>query len=359
MNGTKKAIPKPLPELAIGIEGFDDRSRGGLPRNRTSLISPERPSIVPGNQFVRDDAPTPKSGSLGNAIRVRAAGHKTPAPTADAFPLTAEESESLLRIIKATAKIDRHYDLFVLLQGEVQRFIPHQILISAWGDFRGSNLKLDVISPIPGVRTGKLNGCGIERLLQDLFTRWVANGRRKILLNNAAAKPITSSVCNCPLHSAMRRMESLLVHGIHEERDQIDSLYVALNPGSIVNGHGIERFFSLVDPLIAHIDAAFRKVAPLKSAATTAGANTSPRSEVLSAREHQIMRWLAEGKTNVGIAKIAGISSFTVKNHVQRIFSKLGATNRTEAVAKHRLEGLRVQTGIAVGDNTRVPLRGS
>ena len=78
MNGTKKAIPKPLPELAIRIEGFDDRSRGGLPRNRTSLISPERPSIVPGNQFVRDDAPTPKSGSLGNAIRVRAAGHKTP-----------------------------------------------------------------------------------------------------------------------------------------------------------------------------------------------------------------------------------------------------------------------------------------
>ena len=38
MNGTKRAIPQPLPKLSTGIEGFDDLSRGGLPRNRTSLI---------------------------------------------------------------------------------------------------------------------------------------------------------------------------------------------------------------------------------------------------------------------------------------------------------------------------------
>jgi circadian clock protein KaiC len=38
VNGTKRAIPQPLPKLATGIDGFDDLSRGGLPRNRTSLI---------------------------------------------------------------------------------------------------------------------------------------------------------------------------------------------------------------------------------------------------------------------------------------------------------------------------------
>ena len=38
MNGTKRSIPQPLPKLATGIEGFDDLSGGGLPRNRTSLI---------------------------------------------------------------------------------------------------------------------------------------------------------------------------------------------------------------------------------------------------------------------------------------------------------------------------------
>jgi transcriptional regulator EpsA len=320
----------------------------------TKITAPVAVQTIHGDQFVRDEAPTAESGSLGKAMQPCAVGHTPPARAADAFPLTAEESGDFLRIVEATAKINRHYDLFRLLQGEVQRFIPHQILISAWGNFRDSNLKLDVISPIPGVRTGKLNGCGIEHLLKDLFTRWVANGRRNILLDNAATKPITSSICSCPLHLAMLGMGSLLVHGVHDERDEIDSLYVALNPGSIVNGRGSERFFSLVDPLIAQIDVAFRKVAAMKPAAITAAECAAPRSRNLSAREQEIMNWVTDGRTNVQIAEKLCISAFTVKNHMQRIFRLLGATNRTEAAAKHRPQDLQVLTEIAVGDNLRV-----
>ncbi len=35
---SKGATPQPLPKLATGIEGFDELSHGGLPRNRTSLV---------------------------------------------------------------------------------------------------------------------------------------------------------------------------------------------------------------------------------------------------------------------------------------------------------------------------------
>lgn len=38
VSGTKKAIPQPLPKIPTGIGGFDDLSRGGLPRNRISLL---------------------------------------------------------------------------------------------------------------------------------------------------------------------------------------------------------------------------------------------------------------------------------------------------------------------------------
>jgi len=34
----KKAIPQPLPKIATGIQGFDELSHGGLPRNRISLL---------------------------------------------------------------------------------------------------------------------------------------------------------------------------------------------------------------------------------------------------------------------------------------------------------------------------------
>jgi circadian clock protein KaiC len=35
---TKKVIPQDLPKIATGIQGFDELSRGGLPRNRISLL---------------------------------------------------------------------------------------------------------------------------------------------------------------------------------------------------------------------------------------------------------------------------------------------------------------------------------
>lgn len=250
-------------------------------------------------QFITHIPPTLESANSRKGIRAITVEQDTPVLVADAFPLTIEESEGFLRIVMETAKINRHYELFLLLQGEVQRFIPHQILISAWVDFHSSNLKCDVISPIPGVRTGKVNGCGIEQMLKDLFTRWVVNGQRKMLFNNADAKPITSSPCNCTFHAAMRGMRSILVHGVHDERDDTDCIYVALNPDSIAKGKSLERFFRLVDPLVTQIDVAFRRVATLKSAVITASENASPRSVSLSALEREIMRCVTEGRTRL------------------------------------------------------------
>jgi DNA-binding CsgD family transcriptional regulator len=57
-------------------------------------------------------------------------------------------------------------------------------------------------------------------------------------------------------------------------------------------------------------------------------------SNELSAREAEILHWIALGKTNPEIGSILNISAFTVKNHVQRILKKLDVTNRTQAVGK-------------------------
>ena len=38
MTETKKGIPQDLPKIATGIQGFDELSRGGLPRHRISLL---------------------------------------------------------------------------------------------------------------------------------------------------------------------------------------------------------------------------------------------------------------------------------------------------------------------------------
>jgi DNA-binding CsgD family transcriptional regulator len=60
--------------------------------------------------------------------------------------------------------------------------------------------------------------------------------------------------------------------------------------------------------------------------------------ERLTPREWDVLHNLASGKTNAQIATGLFVTEGTVKSHVKHILRKLGATNRTEAVARfHRI----------------------
>lgn len=58
---------------------------------------------------------------------------------------------------------------------------------------------------------------------------------------------------------------------------------------------------------------------------------TGPAS--LTGREREIMNLISQGLTNHQIAEHFVLSEKTVKNHVNRIYSKLGASNRAHATA--------------------------
>lgn len=58
----------------------------------------------------------------------------------------------------------------------------------------------------------------------------------------------------------------------------------------------------------------------------------------LSSRESQVLFWLAQGKSNTEIAIVLGMSRRTAEKHVERIFDKLGVTNRSGATAMVRKE---------------------
>jgi DNA-binding NarL/FixJ family response regulator len=60
----------------------------------------------------------------------------------------------------------------------------------------------------------------------------------------------------------------------------------------------------------------------------------------LTARELQVLQLLAEGASNKEIARRLGITPHTAKFHVAAIAGKLGATGRTDAVAKAMRLGL-------------------
>jgi len=76
----------------------------------------------------------------------------------------------------------------------------------------------------------------------------------------------------------------------------------------------------------------FRKLEAAPDLARLEGVPTEP-AHGLSARELEVLRLLARGKTNREIAAVLVISEHTVARHVQNIYAKLRVASRAAATA--------------------------
>jgi transcriptional regulator EpsA len=265
--------------------------------------------------------------------------------------LSLRDLTTFLEIIEDSLQVRRHIDLFQWLQDEVQVFLPHDILIAAWGDFFNGDIQLDVVSYLPGLRTTDVDRKELLPLLMQLFDQWSASERAPFLVSTSHGDfHFGEGSQESDLGAALAQMHSALVQGIKDERSRIDCLYVALS----ANGGGDAQALGAMQMLLPYIDAALRQVAHLpgqypplpelwqEHEALMSEAPLPVGEEMfgLSSRELEIMRWVRGGKTNQEIGTILDISAFTVKNHLQRIFRKLDVLNRAQAVAKLERVGL-------------------
>ena len=84
---------------------------------------------------------------------------------------------------------------------------------------------------------------------------------------------------------------------------------------------------SLLEP---HVREVFRRLNLQNRVAKTLEMQDADDIPV-SAREREVLGWLAEGKSNTEIAFLLGISPGTVKKHLENIYNKLGVENRHAA----------------------------
>ena len=70
------------------------------------------------------------------------------------------------------------------------------------------------------------------------------------------------------------------------------------------------------------------------------GVSRSESLETLTAREHEVLKLVADGHTNREIGKELGVTEDTIKKHMQSILTKLDATSRTSAIAKATRAGI-------------------
>jgi hypothetical protein len=69
-----------------------------------------------------------------------------------ALSLDPLEGAQFIRVLSASRLISRQTELLAWLKGEVQQFLPHQVVAGAWGDLTRWKVNCEMISNLPAVR---------------------------------------------------------------------------------------------------------------------------------------------------------------------------------------------------------------
>jgi DNA-binding NarL/FixJ family response regulator len=100
-----------------------------------------------------------------------------------------------------------------------------------------------------------------------------------------------------------------------------------------------------------------RLISGARKGSTSGSGSRGPSSVKLTQREVEVLRLIAQGRTNRQIARRLFVSVSTTKKHVQRIFSKLEVSDRTQAAVKASVLGLLDDAEAKGGKGSQNPYR--
>ncbi|MEX6726114.1 LuxR C-terminal-related transcriptional regulator [Parapedomonas caeni] len=169
-------------------------------------------------------------------------------------------------------------------------------------------------------------------LLDRLLSLAVHAGRRKraveIALLLAQARHRLGDADRALEHlRALVRLaqEQGMVRQVADEGDSVRALlHLAIETGALTPGE--REFCSRVLALLT----------PADTASTAPGLPAAIRHDDFNARERQVLRLAASGRTNDDIAAELSLTAHTVKWHLRNIYRKLSVENRTAAVSAAR-----------------------
>jgi DNA-binding NarL/FixJ family response regulator len=141
--------------------------------------------------------------------------------------------------------------------------------------------------------------------------------------------------------SSARLLESKPAFAILFLTDDIQSVRTVLNSSS--QAWGVLSADATEDELVAAIRAMGEGLwvgAPglvrdlLRMSGRRESSGDDSPVEPLTAREMEVLQFMAQGLANKQIALVLGISEHTVKFHLSSLYAKLGISSRTEAVKR-------------------------
>ncbi|MGB8409664.1 MAG: LuxR C-terminal-related transcriptional regulator, partial [Gallionella sp.] len=172
--------------------------------------------------------------------------------------------------------------------------------------------------------------------LKHVFKYWKRNGANALQISIGSDIKFEGEMGFDVDAKNLGKMKSMLVHATKDYRGKHDCLYVMLSTKKAHSKHASTMF----EALMPYMETSLRKLPhlPKQEPATAQSGHTMDQhlDTILgiTPREAEIMMLVRIGKTNIEIGSILDISSFTVKNHLQRIYKKLNVSCRAQAASR-------------------------
>jgi transcriptional regulator EpsA len=265
----------------------------------------------------------------------------------------SENSECLLRIIEAAPQVCRRYQFFVWSQGDLQRWLPHKIVVCGAYDRDHRDVVFDIFNsvPLPDALAMALKDPR-SSLISAAIQAW-RKGRQQPFRLTLAQLDSHDGLCATLLAEGY---DELLIHGLSRpgRPEELESFFVFAQPGHHYTDDTIQALgmlLSCVHLTYQRVCVTERQMSSPRLASTTQITSIYQRQAAITLREREILVWVRDGLSNQQISEKLGISALTVKNHVQKILRKLGAANRAQAVAKAMTMNALGATQVGSGDS--------
>ncbi len=244
-----------------------------------------------------------------------------------------ESATAFLELALACAQGCAGADAFRgLVRTHVQPLLPHRCSIAVLGSLSFDHLSIRHMVGID-FPPAFLASISTQTTLRDrpVVARWLATREPQVI------DPVRDRALLSPLEAHEADTFGLGRRAVHGQIDMSSNMASYFSFSGLAERVSDEHAKQLLGLIAPHLHSALTSLPALSM--------VDPAVQRLTSVEHELLMWLAAGRSNAEIAALRMRSATTVRNQLTVLFRKLQVKTRAEAVAAVSSQGIAVRRG--------------
>lgn len=243
--------------------------------------------------------------------------------------LSDAEMRLCLDISDALVQIESSNDFTFLVEHRVRRLIDHECSVCGFIDTGTYTVSNMLVMDYPqGFLDAIMYPSDSGKVIESPLVKTWSRESRVVYVNDYLA--FNPRYARWTEAATKHHLKNMMVNGMQNPGDHRFSYFNFANHHRQVT----EKEQRLMRVLTPHMHLALMRIQNNAQLARP----DSPIN-LLSKREREVLNFIEKGLSNQQIAEHLCISPYTVKNHIRKIFEKLGVNNRVAAIAQSHIAG--------------------